>query len=239
MINNAIKGILVLLLAFGAAHAIRKLKRSGMGISGAIFRVSNERNSNIPESGITVRIIPYVNGVQKPSAARETKTDYYGKFALSNLQPGRYQLKVPKGYGRYLEKKVSAPAALDPIVLPPKLPKPEKFVESPIKLAADFEKRQEPNRYNFSIYTRVPTSWKSRIDSVVYFFNHDSFISKYRKASDSSNVYVLRYIGWGCLDNVVAYIHFRNDVWIYDLPQCQFLKEGEGRARIAETDLGD
>jgi hypothetical protein len=118
-------------------------------------------------------------------------------------------------------------------VLPPLLPALPDSVETPVSFDADYRELQSDSDrklFTFTWRTEILPPWQPHVDSVVYFFNHPTFNPKYRQAEFVDSGYTMSYKGWGCLENVVVFVHFKHDVWDLDLAHCDLLRrKGEAR----------
>ena len=52
----------------------------------------------------------------------------------------------------------------------------------------------------------------SKLSSVDYFFAHSSFNPRLKTSKDAKNNFKLSYKGWGCLDTVQVYLHYKESL---------------------------
>lgn len=83
----------------------------------------------------------------------------------------------------------------------------------PISAIARPRASREPlddRRASYVVWLEVPGEWSDRIERVSYLFNHESFRTKNPWSTDSSDGFRVAYVGWGCLDSVVATVTLKN-----------------------------
>ena len=49
----------------------------------------------------------------------------------------------------------------------------------------------------------------AKLKSVDYFFHHSSFHPQIKTSTDYQNNFKLTYKGWGCLDTISVYLHYK------------------------------
>ncbi len=65
-------------------------------------------------------------------------------------------------------------------------------------------------QYKF-MFTVNDTVLVNKLDKVEYFFNHSSFDpNRFRRSQDASTNFRAYYLGWGCLNVVRVYLHYKN-----------------------------
>jgi hypothetical protein len=102
-----------------------------------------------------------------------------------------------------------------------------------VHLRAD--RRSIPGRtdaYKWLAWVDVPTPLQSKIEAVSYYFNHPTFREPLKTASDPKTQYLVEYIGWGCLHNVI--VTFRmidGSSERMDFDMCSAVDSTQGSAR--------
>ncbi|MEZ4453868.1 MAG: pYEATS domain-containing protein [Nannocystaceae bacterium] len=65
-------------------------------------------------------------------------------------------------------------------------------------------------RARYSVWLEFPANWGERCERVSYLFNHESFRAKNPSSTTVADGFKISYVGWGCLDSVVATVTLKN-----------------------------
>jgi hypothetical protein len=78
--------------------------------------------------------------------------------------------------------------------------------------------------YTFTIIVNAPSSTLDTIRRVEYLFDHPTFRQKSQISEDSSNQFMVKYNGWGCLTRVTATLELKDgESQKIDFNMCQSL----------------